>query len=340
MKIMVLFKLTHISQISACCGIFILFSGPFSNAELRQVVIGTNPAGTHAYAAGAGIAKVIQDAHGIRSTVRPFSGSSAYLPLLHRGEITLGLNTSIDSYLAYSGLDPYGAPMTNLRLLARAFPLYIMYMVRADSNLYSVEDLLQKRVVVGVRSNISMGALHRAILATGSLGSGDIDEITVGGLPDGVRLLIEGRADAASIGLDTALTLQAHATVPGGIRYLTMGQDEEKLSVLMPGSKVSPAPNGGVGVGVDEDLRVSEISDYINTGMHLSEEDAYFLVKTIHERWEELRADYPVLSSTPPDGLVPSDNPHPYHDGAIRYYKDVGLWTESHDQNQGQFATD
>ncbi len=312
-----------------------LFFSAFANAELRQVVIGTNPAGTHAYAAGAGIAKAIQDAHGIRSTVRPFSGSSAYLPLLHRGEVTLGLNTSIDSYLAYSGLDPYGAPMTNLRLLARAFPLYIMYMVRADSDLYSIEDLLQKRVVIGVRSNISMGALHRAILATGNLGSGDVDELTVGGLPDGVRLLIEGRADAASIGLDTALTLQAHATVPGGIRYLTMGQDEEKLSALMPGSKVSPAPNGGV--GTDESLRVSEISDYLNTGIHLSEEDAYFLIKTIHERWEELRADYPVLSSTPPDGLAPSDNPHPYHDGAIQYYKDVGLWTEEHNQNQARF---
>ena len=335
MRVMALLKLTHIFQIFAYCGIFILFFGDFASAELRRVVIGTNPAGTHAYAAGAGIAKVIQDTHGIRSTVRPFSGSSAYLPLLHRGEITLGLNTSIDSYLAYSGLDPYGAPMTNLRLLARAFPLYIMYMVRADSDLYSVEDLLQKRVVVGVRSNISMGALHRAILATGSLGSGDINALTVGGLPDGVRLLIEGRADAASIGLDTALMLQAHAAVPGGIRYLTMGQDEEKLSALMPGSKVSLAPNGGV--GVDGDLRVSEISDYLNTGVHLSKEDAYFLAKTIHERWEELRDDYPVLSSTPPDGLAPPDNPHPYHDGAIQYYKDVGLWTEEHDQNQARF---
>lgn len=330
-------KLNHIFLVALSFGIFVLIFGVVVKAELRQVVIGTNPAGTHAYAAGAGIAKVVQDAHGIRSIVRPFSGSSAYLPLLHRGEITLGLNTSIDSYLAYSGLDPYQAPMVNLRLLARAFPLYIMYMVRADSDLYSVEDLLEKRVVVDVRSNISMGALHRAILATGGLGGGDIDELTVGGLPDGVRLLIEGRADAASIGLDTALTLQAHATVPGGIRYLTMGQDEEKLSALMPGSKVSPAPKGATGTGAEEGLRVSEISDYINTGVHLSEEDAYFLVKTIHERWEELSADYPVLSGTSADGLAPPDNPHPYHNGAIRYYKDVGLWTEKHEQNQARF---
>jgi TRAP-type uncharacterized transport system substrate-binding protein len=163
--------------------------------------------------------------------------------------------------------------------------------------------------------------------------------MNVAGLPDAVRLLTEGRADAASIGLDTALTLQANATIPGGIRYITMGQDEPKLAELMPGSKVSPAPKGPSSAGVDDDPRVSEISDYINTGVHVAEEDAYLLAKTIHEHWDELRADYPVLSGMPRSGLVPADNPHPYHDGAVRYYKEVGLWTEAHEQNQARFAT-
>ncbi len=303
------------------------------HAQLRHITIGTNPAGTHSYVVAGAVARLVQNERGVRSIIRPFSGSSVYMPLLHRGEITLGMNTNIDSYLAYEGLGPYSARLTNVRLLARTFPLYLMYMVRGDSDLHRVENLRGQRVVVRIRANAALEFLFRAILATGGLSGGDIDEITVGGLADGARLLTEGRVDAVSIGVDTALSLQAHATINGGVRYLTMGQEESKLSELMPGSKVSPAPRGPITAGLDVP-RVSEISNYINTGVHLAEEDAYLLAKTIHENWQTLRENYAALTDVPPEGLAPADSPIPYHVGAIRYYKEAGLWTEAHEENQ------
>jgi len=306
------------------------------HAQLRQVTIGTNPAGTHSYVVAGAIARLVQDERDVRSIIRPFSGSSVYMPLLHRGEITMGMNTNIDSYLAYTGIGPYSAPMSNIRLLARAFPLYMMYMVRGDSDLYRVEDLRDKRVVVRIRGNAALEFLFRAILATGGLSGDDIDEITVGGIPDGARLLTEGRVDAVVIGVDTALTLQAHATIAGGIRYVTMGQDESRLSELMPGSKVSPSPEGPVTAGLAEVPRVSEISHYINTGVHLAEEDAYQLTRTIHENWQALRDNYAMLTNVPPQGLVPANSPIPYHEGAIRYFREVGLWSEAHEENQAR----
>ena len=321
----------------AWTGVGILSLAPYQavHAQLRQVTIGTNPAGTHSYVVAGAVAKLVQDERGVRSIIRPFSGSSVYMPLLHRGEITLGMNTNIDSYLAYAGLEPYSARLTNVRLLARAFPLYMMYMVRGDSDLHRVEDLRGQRVVVRIRANAALEFLFRAILATGGLGGDDVDEITVGGLADGARLLTEGRVDAVSIGVDTALTLQAHATINGGVRYLTMGQDESRLSELMPGSKVSPAPQGPITAGLDDNVpRVSEISHYINTGAHLAEEEAYLLAKTIHEHWQTLRENYASLTDVPPEGLAPADSPIPYHAGAIRYYKEAGLWTEAHEENQ------
>ena len=121
--------------LAAACG-----SGDGGNGQ-RLITIGTNPAGTHAYAVAAGLAKALQENGSMRATIRPFSGSSVYLPLMHRGEIALGLNTSVDSYLSYSGLPPFDVPLTNVRLVGMMFPLPIMYMVRADSDIYSVEDL-------------------------------------------------------------------------------------------------------------------------------------------------------------------------------------------------------
>ena len=323
----------------ACVGTAFLILIPYQTAhsQLRQVTIGTNPAGTHSYVVAGAVATVVQNESGIRSIIRPFSGSSAYVPLLHRGEITLGLVTNIDSYLSYSGLQPYRAAMSNLRLLARAFPLYMMYMVRGDSDFYRIEDLRGQRVVVSIRANAALEFLHRAILATGDLTGENINEITVGGLTDGARLLTEGRVDAVSIGVDTALTLQAHSTIGGGIRYVTMGSNESRLPELMPGSKVSPAPKGPTTIGLDELPRVSEISHYINTGIHLSEDDAYFLTKTIHEQWQTLRDNYSVMSEVHAEEMSPANPSIPYHEGAVKYYKEIGLWTEDHEKNQAIF---
>lgn len=302
----------------------------------RQITIGSNPAGTHVYAVAAGLAKLLQEQGGLRTTLRPFSGSSVYLPLLERGEIGLGLNTSIDSYLAYNGLPPYAQPMRHLRLLGMMFPLPIMYMVRADSGMRSVEDLRGKRVVVTFRANAALAQLHRAILATGGLTLDDVQPLTVAGLPEAMRALTEGRADAVPTGLNTALSLQVHSSIPGGIRYLTMGDDEKQLGDIMPGAQVVTAMPSENGVGIDEPIRVAGLVDFLNTGTHLPDDTAYRIVKTIHENWTQLRRDYVQMSSTSAPEMVPSDNVHPYHAGAIEYFKEAGLWTDAHERNQAR----
>lgn len=303
--------------------------------ELTQLTIASNPAGTHVYAVAAGLAKVLQEKNGIRTTIRPFSGSSVYLPLLQRGEIALGLNISIDSYLSYHGLPPYDQPMRNLRLLGMMFPLPIQYMVRADSNIHSVEDLRGRRVVVTFRANAALNQLHRGILATGGLDIDDVEPVTVAGLPEAMRMLTEGRAEAVPTGLNTALALQVNSTIQGGIRYITLGADEARLAEVMPGAKPETIMPGNT-VGIDEPTRVAGIVDYLNTGTHLSEEQAYTIIKTIHESWPELRRDYVQMRETPAEAIAPSDNLHPYHSGAVRYYEEVGLWTEAHDANQAR----
>ena len=40
--------------------------------SIRQITIATNPAGTHVYAVAAGLAKLIQEDQGIRTTIQPF----------------------------------------------------------------------------------------------------------------------------------------------------------------------------------------------------------------------------------------------------------------------------
>jgi TRAP transporter TAXI family solute receptor len=326
----VAFLLSVLAALTAC-------TAPQSG---EQLTIGANPPGTHAYAIAAGMAKILQESGGMRTTIRPFSGSSVYIPLLQRGEISLGMNTSTDSYLSYNGLAPYTSPADDLRLLMLSFPLYIQYMVSGDSDIHSIGDLRGRRVVIDLRANAALGQLHRGILATAGLTEDDVQAITVAGLPDGARLLTEGRADAVPMGLDTALALQADSTMPSGIRFITMGPDEAKLPEVMPGSKVETVNPDFSSAGIEAPIRVSRIDDYLTTGAHLSEDEAYMIVKTIHEHWAELRQQYRPLKSVGADAVAPTDNSIPYHPGAIRYYREAGLWSKQKEARQAELLAE
>jgi TRAP transporter TAXI family solute receptor len=308
-------------------------SGGSSN-QTQLLTIGSNPAGTHVYAVAAGLAKALQENGGIRTTIRPFSGSSVYLPLMQRGEIGLGLNTSIDSYLSYSGLPPYDAPMTNLRMVAMIFPLPIMYMVRADSEIERVEDLRGRDVVIAFRAIAALEQLHTGILATGGLTPQDVNPVVVAGLPEAMRMLTEGRAEAVPTGINTALALQVNASLPNGIRYITMGADEARLAQVMPGAvPMTIEPEAGE-VGINVPIRVAGVTDLLNTSAAMPEDQIYDIARTIMESWDELRRDYSQISGTPIEQAVPSDIVHPYHAGAVRYYKESGLWTPAHQESQ------
>ena len=309
-------------------------------AAAGSVTIGSNPAGTHVYAVAAGFAKVVQERTGMRATMRPYAGSSVYLPMLQRGEIAFGLNTGIDSYLAYRGLPPYSEPMDRLRAVGVAFPLPIMYMVRADSGLTRIEDLRGKRVVIAFRSNAALEQLHTAILATGGLTPEDVTPVVVAGLPDAMRMLTEGRADAVPTGLDTALAIQVHSSIPGGIRYLTMGEDEAKLPAGMTGAVPVTATPGAASVGLEGPTRVAGVLDFLNSSTNVPEDVVYRVIKAIHENWDQLRREYVQLANQPADAIAPADVNHPYHDGAIRYYREVGLWTDAHEQNQARLLSE
>jgi len=305
-------------------------------ARTARVAIGSNPAGTSYYAVGGGIAKLIQEQLRIPAIVRPFAGSSAYLPLLERGELPLGLNTGIDSHFAFSGEAVYAARMPNLRLLISLWPIRHSYLVRADSTMHTIEDLRGKRVVTDLSANAFLGPFHRGILATGGLDENDVRALNTAGLPEGLRLLTEGRADATPAAIDLALVRQAGAALPGGVRYLRLGAVDARAPEAVPGASVALVRPTAVTTGFDEPMLLPQFSTFLNTGVHLGGADAYAITRIVYEHWEELQSDFPVLAETGRESLVPAEVPIPYHDGAVAYYREHGLWTPAHEAHRNR----
>ncbi len=305
-----------------------------ATAALRRVTIGANPAGTNFNVIAGGFAQLIQRRLRIPSIVRPYAGSSVYVPLLQRGEITLGINAGIDSYLAFRGEEPYGVPMTRIRALMAIYPLGYAYWVKASSGLRTIADLAERRVVLNYRSLVQLSRLNRAVLATAGLDERSFNAVTAAGLPEGAGLVAEGRADAVAMGYRLPLVLQMHATIPGGLRFLELGDDEAKVAEVMPGAWVETVEPGENAVGIDGPMRVAMYDTYLTAGLHIADEDAYQLVELLYTAWADLQRDYALLIDVPQSSLVPANHPLPYHAGAIAYFKDAGLWTDEHERNQ------
>ena len=306
------------------------WSTSYAQNPLRRISIGSNPAGTNFHLVAGGLAKLFQEQLDIPSIVRPYSGSSVYLPMLQRGEIALGINSSIDAWLAYRGLDPFAAPLRDIRSLFGVYPLGYMFWTRASERIERIEDLRGRRVVVNYRGLVGLDLLNRAILATGGLTDDDIEPVTSAGLVEGARAVLEGRADAVAMGYRLPVVSQMNAAIPGGIRFLTMGADEARLAAELPGTWVVTLEPGAATVGIPAPVRIANYQTWLNSGVHVDGGDASRLVAAAHRNWASLQRDYSVLAPVASQALAPLPTALPYHDGAIRYFSDAGLWTDAH----------
>lgn len=309
-----------------------------AQAELKQITIGTNPAGSTYYLLGSGFAKLFQEKLGIRSIAQPHAGSSVYIPLLNQGEVTLGLNSSLDLAMAINGKTPFKQPIKNVRLIARVWIIPYGFFVKGDSGIKSVEDLRGKRVIVNIKSNVSLGDLNRTILATGGLDSSSVKVMETGGLTQGIDAVVEGRADATAVAPTMPAMRQADAAVPGGARIVSLGgkATDAFMNEHTPGSRVMNTGPKSRLVGVKGPMKIAAFDSFVDAGTKVTDEDAYTLTKTIHQNWEQMRKSYPPFRNVKTEDLAPATNPMPYHPGAIKYWKEVGLWTPAHDRQQAK----
>ena len=148
-------------------GALVVATAAPADAKLKRINIGSNPAGSVYFLLAGGFAKLFQEELKIRSTAQPHAGSSVYLPLMEKSEIVLGLNSSLDSGMAVSGQAPFKDKIKNVRMIARIWILPYAYMVKENSGIKTVADLRGKRVLVNVKTNVSLGQANRTLQLRG-----------------------------------------------------------------------------------------------------------------------------------------------------------------------------
>ena len=303
------------------------------NAKLKRITIGSNPQGSVYFLLASGFAKLFQEQMGIRANAQPHAGSSVYLPLMEVGEITLGVNSSLDSGMAWSAVAPYKKATKKVRAIARVWILPYAYMVKESSGIKKMEDFKGKRVVVKYKTNVSLAQCNKVVLSSAGLTLNDITAVESGGVVASIGMVVQGRVDAAPVATAMPALRKAHATVPGGLRIIPIGPKgtDEFLWKGMAGLYTVKQSNSKKKPFVKGNITSAAFDSYLNAGSQVSNEDAYRMAKAAYDNWKQMQKDYPPLRGT--KHIAPSNNPMPYHPGAAKYYKEVGIYTAANAKN-------
>ena len=302
-----------------------------TTANAQVVAIATNPQGSLYYSVGAAVAGVMQQKGGLSARVQPQSGSSAYTPLVNRGQIEFGLLNAVDVVNAYQGIDNFkDRKNPELRLVGVLFDIQNGIAVPNDSPAKSIKDLKGLRISNRFTSQSTMQSVLDATLATGGLSSADMNGFPVSDQFKGMQALGEGKVDAAlsCFTCGTAKEVNVALAPRGGMRFLPMSDAPEAVAAMrkvFPGARSQVFPPLPAFTGIAAPTRLMVYSAFLVSSTHTSADLVYKAIKAIHENKPMLLAASPAMRSFDPNAMS-EDNVVPYHPGAEKYYKEIGQW--------------
>jgi len=263
--------------------------------------------------------------------VQPMSGSSAYAPLLNRGEIEFGLMNALDVVNAYNGVDNFnGKKNTDLRLVGVMFALPIGMAVPNDSPAKTIKDLKGMRMPSQFTAQSTIARVQDAALATGGLSINDMKPYPVANYLKGMQALSEGKVDAALFGLGTAAAQEANVALAshGGLRFVPLTDTPDAIAAMRKvfssaySQVFQPSPSLP---GVVAPTRLMVYSAFLVTSKHTPDDVVYKATKALFENKDALAAGSATMKTFDPS-MMAEKSEVPYHPGVEKFYKEVNNW--------------
>jgi len=290
--------------------------------------LGTGKQGFFTYSAGAAIAKVAADG-GLNLRVKPFGGTSAYVPGVNAGEQQFGLANELETHYAVTGEVIYkDKPQPDLRVVAVLTPLYSEFFVRKDSPIKTIADLKGKRVPSDYASQRVLDVLTKGSLANGGLNYDDVQKVPVPNVVGGADEFAKGNADVFMFALGSGKVSEVDAQV-GGVRVLPVDHSKEamdRLRKFIPVAYATQIEPGKGRAGVDSPTWVYAYDYLVLANSKVEDEVVYKLTKLMHDHKAELAANFGALNGFDPKRMAKDMGPVQFHPGAIKFYKEIGQW--------------
>ena len=296
--------------------------------------VGTAPPGGAFFVVGGAISEVLTEhgeVHGWKVTAEATMGSQENIRRLVSGELDLALSNSAITYYAVRGEGEWDRPHPVQSVMTLA-PNVALFVTPVSSGIRTIADLSGRRVLIGP-AGAGFEYFVRPILEAHGVAFEDLS-VLYGTQAAAVDMLSDGTAAAAFLGgaVPTASITQASASQ--GIHFIPFDEEvRPKLIEQYPFFRAAVIPAGTY-------RGQTEVYEGLDVGsMHLiaaedaDEEMIYQVTQLLYENREGVQARHPAGRSINPDNVVRSTGTE-FHPGAIRFYREIGIWPDSEDPNQ------
>ena len=285
------------------------------------------------------LGELINKEYGIKLRLIPCPTDIARVLMINTGRADI-LGFATGTFFAMEGLGPFAeinlGPQDYRIVYIGQCSYGISLAVRANSGIKTIEDLKGKRVAYFV-GNPGMNSIVEGNLAFGGLTWDDVEKVEYRSNAAGYDSVIEGTADATAFGGASSSAYKLEAS-PHGLYWLPKPAEDvggwERLNKICPFSY--PALfTFGAGCSEENPIWLGAYNNYIFTKPDLEENTAYWITKAIWETYDLATqiSDSMVEYNLPESGLK-TKWPYPWHEGSIKYLKEVGLWGPAQEANQ------
>lgn len=302
--------------------------GAQAKGGAKFISVGTAPPGGAFFVVGGALSEVLNDKKGDRKwsvTAEATMGSQENIRRLARGELDFAVSNAAITYFAVRGEGEWTAKQ-EVRAVMTLAPNIAFFLTPTKSGVKTIADFRGKRIVVGPAGS-GMEAFIQPLLAAHGITYKDFTPL-YGTQTAAVDMLSDGSAVAAFLGgaVPTASITQACASQD--IFFIPF-EEAAKKELVAKYPFFNPAT-----IPAKTYLGQNDAFEALNTGsMHFiagagtDEQLVYDVTKTIYENREAVIAKHAAGRAINPQNAVRNTGT-PFHPGAIRYYKEIGIWKE------------
>lgn len=331
----------HKQRFLVCSAVIagIAFAAPANAEKPDSISIAGNKPGSAMHAEITGIADAVDKKFGTKIRAIPVGNAVGRAVALKNGKTDIWMSCSA-YYTAFEGIGDFAAQNwgpQDIRVLILANRRNNFSLATSkESPINTVADVKGKRMawVVG-NSGINMQT--EAYLAHGGLTLDDVELVKFPGYVASLRGVISGQTDVVMAANSSSATREIAAS-PGGLKWINIPHADKDAWKEVQRRAPFLAPlviTGGPGLNDGESAEVGSYPcptfvAYAKT----STDDVYWLTKMVVESWDTYKDAIKSAPYWQVDEALKSRFAVPYHDGAVKYFKEIGKWTDDMEKQQ------
>lgn len=306
-------------------------AGAFAGSAQAQVTslrIGASSVGSVFYTLAVGAGEIIRKYTGINTTVEPLGGSAANINSLGQSNVDLTIVNAFASYAGFTGSFDFKKKI-DLRLATQGSPSFRYLFVRNGAGIKSPADLNGRTIISERRSLPELKLIFGAMAEHFGLDLGSMNLVSTSTSPEALDAIRSGAVDAMMLPFSPNDPMIGEPMQDDVMSFLPISKaDADAICAKIPGGFSVATIAAKSYKGMEVDVPVFSLNTYMLMRPGLDEEAAYKVVKAMLEHVEEFGSFHSAGKGWTAERSV--ENPAlPYHPGAVRYYKEAGLWTDA-----------